>query len=202
MRKGFTFVLIIAALLIVRPAAAKDIGFMPSTDVGMTWFFLYDDNSRRIQVDPALSYGVTFTQQFDFTWARNVSFDLSYFHAEARGLWDREGDTDDFQFDMVSDYTAGNIGYFFSGRRIHPYIAAGLGAMYTKFQTLGNEKVWETDPLINFLGGLDYTVWEVGSGLQALNLGARLRYAYLFPREFVHAGFNAINVMFRLQLRF
>lgn len=198
-------ILIAISIFLCPVAQAKDFKFMPSVDGGFVWFSYYDSSAKKVDVDPAPAYGGTLIQLFDFEWAKNMALELTYFHSVNRAEWTPlDEDESKFLFDMTCDYSSLGVGYFFSGRRIHPYIAAGFGAAFIKYVQDDNFKIWETDGTFNTGAGLDYTVYEPpgGAGLNQLNLGARVRYIYIFPNEIVDSGIIGINIMARLQLRF
>lgn len=193
----------LALLFVCVPVSvmAKDYKFMPSVVGGGIWFFAYDNNAKFIEIDPNAAYGATLTQVVDFDWARNMFFELSYLHSQSRGEWQPlEGNK--FLFDLTCDYTTANIGYFFIGRKIHPYISGGFGAAWIKYQELENFKIWETDFAINAGAGADFTIWEPRGAAEQINLGGRVRYIYIMPHKIVDSGLNALAVTARFQVRF
>lgn len=201
MKRYFIAFLVIGAIAFAGPAWAKDFKFMPSIDGGSIWFFMLDKGADKIVVEPAPVYGGSVVQIVDFEWARNMAFEASYHHSESRGEWmPHKGDK--WLFDLKTDYATGNIGYFFSGRKIHPYMSGGFGATWLKYVRENNNKIWETNFTINVGAGVDFTVWEPPGGAEQFNLGVRVRYIYVFPHKIVDAGMNAIAAVARIQMRF
>ncbi len=202
MAKRFFIIFLVAAIFAIwAPAFAKDYKFMPSVDGGAIWFFMLDNGADEIIVDPAPTYGGTAVQIIDFEWARNMAFEVSYHHSVSRGEW-TPYTGDKWIFDLYCDYATGNIGYFFTGRRIHPYIASGFGAAWLKYVRMNNDKIWETDLTVNIGAGVDFTIWEPPGAIEQLNVGVRVRYIYVFPHKITDAGINAMATTARLQIRF
>jgi len=201
MNRKIVIALILMIAAICCPAAAKDFGFIPTLDGGMVWFFLYDNSARTIDIAPAPAYGASIVQVVDFDWARNMLFEVSYFHSKSRGEWDPMNGSK-FLFDLTADYASGNIGYMFLGRRVHPYISGGFGATHFKYEERDGKTIKEMDTTINAGAGADWTLWEPKGGADQINLGGRVRYVYVLQREIVDAGINAINVMVRFSIRF
>lgn len=201
MKKTALFILLVLVTTLPVVAWAKDYKFMPSVDGGGIWFFLYDNNAKSIIVDPSTAYGATIVQGVDFEWARNMAFEISYQHSKSRGEWN-PFDEEAFLFDLTCDYATANIGYFFIGRRIHPYIAGGFGTAVVKFERLNQDKIWETDLAINGGAGADFTLWEPRGAAEQINIGGRVRYIYIMPHKIVDSGMNALAVTARFQVRF
>ncbi len=197
----FSLVLVLVAVLCASTASAKDFKFMPSVDGGIIWFFLYDNGADRIVMDPAPAYGGSVVQIIDFEWARNMAAELSYHHSKSRGEWDPLNG-DKFIFDLTCDYATANVAYFFSGRRLHPYISGGFGSAWFKYERENGDKIWETDFTINAGGGVDVTLVEKIGAMEQINVGVRVRYIYVFPHKIVDTGMGAVPIMFRFQLRF
>lgn len=203
MRRGFGALFFV--LLAVSSAGAKDYRSMPAADVGGRWVFAYRESAREIRVNPALAYGGTFTQIVDFEWARNMAFEVNFLHSVSHG----EATTLDTGavevFDLTWDSGAFNIGYFFSGRKLLPYMSTGLGVVSLKYEPeLAKNKIWEQNFYFNIGGGADWTVWETKSGgsLDRILLGARVRYEYTQVTEIVDVALNALAITGRFELRF
>ncbi|MCB1152316.1 outer membrane beta-barrel protein [bacterium] len=191
--------------LCAATAWAKDYKAMPSVEVGGRWFFAYEQGAEAIRINPGLAVGGTYTQIFDFDWARNVSFELNYLHSESRGETEDESTGDETIFDLTADTPGLNIGYFFTGRKILPYMSAGFGSAFLKYEPESNvEKLWETCLLMNLGGGADWTVFETGGGsaLEKILLGARVRYEYYFIQKTFDTALNALAITARLEARF
>jgi len=184
---------------------AKDFKSMPAIEAGGRWFFAYDDRAQEIRILPAAAYGVTFTQIIDFSWARNVAFDVNYLHSRSHGELE-DGESDDIEvFDLTADTVCGNIGYFFTGRKLLPYISGGFGMAALKYEPESTKgKLWEQDFMINLGGGMDYTLWEAekSRALDRVLLGARVRYEYIFVQKIVDASLNGLAFTARFELRF
>ena len=201
--------IIIILLLVLSSSSAfgeekenKDYRFMPSIDGGPIWFLMYDNNAKFIEVSPNWAYGISLVQIVDFPKARGVAFEISYHRSTSRGEWQPMNDKE-FQFDLTMDYATFNVGYFFTGRRIHPYISAGAGAAVFTYRLRDGYELIEADFALNGGGGADFTVWEPpGNAVEQMNLGARIRYIYIFPYELVDVSISAITIMLRFQLRF
>jgi hypothetical protein len=58
--------------------------------------------------------------------------------------------------------------------------------------------------MINFGGGLDYTLWEadVSRALDRILLGVRFRYEYYFVQKIFDTSLSSLAVTSRLELRF
>ncbi|MBZ0271538.1 hypothetical protein K8I61_05850 [bacterium] len=193
-------------ILLAAPGAwAKDTRFMPSPEGGGRWLYLYQTGTREITVRPALAYGGTIEKIFDFAWSRNVSFGVSYLHSRSHGET-HDLDSDDVEvFNLNVDTFSANIGYFFTGRRIQPYISVGAGAAIMKYEPeSATGKIWEQDPYLNIGGGADFSLWETegGATLDRVLLGARLRYEYFSVQEIVDTGLVAITATARLVFSF
>lgn len=184
---------------------AKDFKSMPSFELGGRWLFGYEEGAREIRINPGLAYGGTFTQIIDFEWARNMAVEVNYLHSTSRGerVDDETGDT--VVFDLTADLSCLNIGYFFIGRKILPYISGGLGLAALKYEPESNEdKLWEQTLMLNLGGGTDWTLWEAekSRGLDRVLLGARVRYEYIFIDKIFDSSLNALAITARAELRF
>ena len=93
-RRAALLVAVTLALgLLASAAQAKDFKTMPSVEAGGRWFFAYHEGAKEVSILPAAAYGVTFTQIIDFSWARNIAFDVNYLHSRSHGeLADAESD--------------------------------------------------------------------------------------------------------------
>ncbi len=191
-------------LLLLLPLAAtgKDYKSNTAGDVGYIWLFMYDSHAGRIEIDPALAYGGTLFQVIDFSWARNMVAEVHYLTATARGEGFNWTDDDSTLFDLTIHHMSFNPGYFFEGRRLHPYISGGFGAAYVLFEPFEGEDKKEWDLDMNLSGGVDFTVWETGmAALERVDLGFRARYLYVFQRDIVDTAINGLALTLRLNLR-
>jgi hypothetical protein len=201
MRIRIVLIIVLLCLALGTCAFAKDFGSMPSVDVGAIWIFMLDNMAEEITVDPTGTYGFSYVQAVAFKGARNMAFELSYHHSESRGLWDPLSG-EDWQFDLKLDYSTVNVSYYFTGRRIHPYLSGGVGAAFIKYHRFNNEKIWEVDPAINIGAGVDFTVFEPKGGMNQFNLGFRVRYIFMSSQEIVDSGLSALTAIVRVQTRF
>jgi opacity protein-like surface antigen len=189
----------------VDPARAKDFKTMPSFETGGRWLFAFDENSEEITIRPGFALGGTFTQIIDFEWARNMAFELNYLHSVSHGEQMDVDSGDKAIFDITADFAAMNIGYYFTGRKILPYISAGPGVALFKYEPESAEdKIWEQTLLLNIGGGADWTIWEPegGSALDKILLGARVRYEYVFVNKLFSSSLNSLAITGRAVLRF
>jgi len=190
--------------LALAPAAAwaKDYKSNTALDGGYMWFFAFDSRTSHIQISPALCYGGTLFQIIDFSWSRNMVAELNYLYSKARGEEFYNDDRPSNLFDLSMHHLAFNPGYFFEGRRLHPYISGGLGASLLHYEDRAHQNFDETDFTVNLGGGADYTLWETGmAALDRLDLGLRVRYFYIFQDKIVNVALNGIAVNLRLVLR-
>lgn len=210
MRRRIAAIILLLFLGAAPAVWAKDFKSNTAGDVGYCWLFAYDRNASHIDIDPALAYGGTIFQLFDFPWARNMVGEVNYLYTAARGeafSWtdnakgDSEGN-DSTLFDLTMHHAAFNPGYVFEGRRLHPYISGGLGASYLLLEPLDGKEKSEIDFTINLGAGADYTIWETGqAALERLDLGLRVRYFYIFQKDIVDAAMNGVALTLRLNLR-
>jgi hypothetical protein len=195
---------LLAVLAAAAPAGAKDFKFNTAPEAGYTWFFAYDTRASHVKINPALCYGGTLFQIVDFNWSRNMMFELNYLFAQAKGEqfnWTPIGGNNGFVMDWHS--AAANVGYMFEGRRLHPYLSGGLGAVLIAYADRAGVNLNDTEFTLNLGGGVDYTLWETGrAGLTRLDLGLRIRY-YYSPMEtaIMNVALNAVSMTLRLNLR-
>ncbi|MCC6159803.1 MAG: outer membrane beta-barrel protein [Deltaproteobacteria bacterium] len=198
---------LIAVLIALLPAvaAAKDFKSMPAFDIGGRWIFGYQTGAKEVVIQPGLAYGGTFTQIIDFSWARNMAFEANYLHSFSHGETESEDGGDVAVFDITMDSGSANIGYFFSGRKLLPYISTGLGVAVLKYEPeAAVDKVWEQDVTFNIGGGADWTLWEAAKSgaLDRILLGARVRYEYIAVQQIFDVGMSALAITGRFELRF
>jgi hypothetical protein len=186
------------------PAAAKDFKFNTALDGGYFWFFAYDNQASHVDINPAPCYGGTLFQIVDFSWSRNMVAELNYLYTQTRGRgYDRDSDSVAV-FDLAMHHAAFNVGYFFEGRRLHPYLSGGFGASYLDYQPVGEfgQPASETDLTVNLSPGADITVWETGmAALDRLDVGFRVRYFYVFQQHIVDTAINGLALTARVNLR-
>jgi hypothetical protein len=183
-------------------AVAKDYKTNTAVEGGYLWFFAYDTHASHIDIVPTWCVGATLFQVVDFKWARNMVGELNYFYAKARGEAFDLGTSATAIFDLSMHHMAFNVGYIFEGRRLHPYLSAGVGAGYVVFDRYQGKTTSEWDPVVNLSPGVDYTVWETGRpALERLDVGFRVRYEYIFQQRVVNAALNSVALMARLNLR-
>ncbi len=193
------------AAMNAHEATAKDFKSMPSFETGGRWLFAYDENSEDVTIWPGYALGGTFTQIIDFEWARNMAFEGNYLHSFSHGERKDIDTGDTVIFDLYADFAALNIGYYFTGRKILPYISGGLGMAMFKYEPESTtDKIWEQTLLINLGGGADWTVWEPekGMAIDKVLLGARVRYEYILVNELFSSSLNALAITGRAVLRF
>lgn len=202
MRRILPVLLCLFVLAAAGAAWAKDFKSNTAAEGGYVWLFAYDDRADYITIDPAVCYGGTLFQVINFNWARNMVAEVNYLYAEARGeAFGWEGG-DSNLFDMKWHHFAFNPGYFFEGRRLHPYLSGGLGVSAIVYEDRNHERINEQDFTLNLGGGAEYTVWETGmAALERLDLGLRLRYYYIFQKEVVDTALNGVSITLRLNLR-
>jgi hypothetical protein len=197
--------LVLAILFCTSPLYAKDFKAMPAVETGGRWMFGYQNGVNEVRTQPALAYGLTFTQIVDFSWSRNIAFDASYLHSRSHGEMTWLSTGNNVVFNLTADSFSGNIGYFFTGRKLLPYISGGLGVAALKYEPeSAQDTIWEQDPFINLGGGLDYTLWEaeVSRALDRILLGARFRYEYIFVQKIFDTALTDLAITARLELRF
>ena len=196
-------ILAVVSLLALAPAAwAKDFKSNTCAEGGFMYLFGFDDRADYIRIMPTETYGGTLFQVFDFPWARNMIGELNYLYADARGEafgW-QGGDSN--LFDLRLHHSAFNVGYFFEGRRLHPYFSGGFGVAALIYEDRAGDRIDEQDLTINLGGGTDYTIWETGqAALERLDLGFRVRYYYIFQKEVFNTALNGVSLTLRLNLR-
>lgn len=203
MRTRLTIILLTLLLTATFGTAyAKDFKFNTAIDGGYLWMFAYDRNASHIDIEPALTYGGTLFQIADFSWSRNMVGELNYLYAATRGEGFSWHGNDSTIFDLTMHHSAFNVGYFFEGRYLHPYISGGVGAMALLMEPLNEEKTDEIDVTINLGGGMDYTLkYFTKIAMERLDLGFRVQYFYVFQQEIVDTAFNAVALTVRLNLR-
>jgi hypothetical protein len=193
------------AMLTAASAQAQDQShkFNTAADAGVFWFFLYDTHAQRIRVDPAPAASLDIFQLADFSWARNMAAEVNYLFVQSRGyIYDRESPTV-AKFYLTMHNAAANIGYFFEGRKLHPYLFLGFGAGYFIFDPMKKGAVGkEVDPILNASPGVDYTVRDAPQDLlKRIDLGFRVRYFLIFEKRLVDTAADGLVLNARLNLR-
>jgi len=203
MRLRLTIILLsLFPALAAGPAQAKDFKFNTAASSGLLWMFAYDRNANHIDIEPALTYGGALFQIADFSWSRNMVGELNYLYATTRGEGFSWHGNDSTIFDLTMHHGAFNVGYFFEGRYLHPYISGGVGAAALLLEPRKGEKTDEIDVTINLGGGMDYTLkYFTKIAMERLDLGFRVQYFYVFQQEIVDTAFNAVALTVRLNLR-
>jgi len=203
LRRVSTVLVLLLAVAAASPAWAKDYKSNTAAEGGYLWLFAYDQNAARIRVNPALCYGGTLFQIVDFSWSRNMMFELNYLYSFIQGEKLGWKGGNNVSFDMSWQEAAFNLGYMFEGRRMHPYLSGGLGAVFLDYADQTHKNLNDTEFTLNLGGGVDYTLWETGAAaLERLDLGLRFRY-YYSPLESVimDVALNAVSITLRLNLR-